>query len=168
MRQLEEAGHLKQQAVEPRADQISSLGKNLVNPHAVVFEPFGQMLDAERHLGRIRVDAELFKEPDQIRVVRVVEDDEPGVDPNRLSVLVHLHGIRMPPRTRLALDERDVREIPQLPRAAQTRDSSADDRDSLFHRLRGCSASKLIQETAITKHVPCSATEKTISELMPK
>ena len=144
MRQLEEAGHLIQQAVEPRADQVSSLGKYLIYPHAVVFEPLGQVLHAERHFGRLRMDAQFIEETDQVRVVRVVEDDEPGVDPNRLTVLVHLHGVRVAARTRLTLDERDVRQIPQLPRAAQTRDPGADDGYLLFHCVTGCSENKLM------------------------
>ena len=81
------------------------------------------------------MDAELVEEPDQMRVVRLVEDDEPGVYPDQLPILLDLDCIGMSARTGLAFDERDVREIPQLPGAAKTRDPGSDDGDPFFHRV---------------------------------
>ena len=79
-------------AQEPRA--------GAPGPPARPLEPAAAR-DGERHLGRLRRDAELAEQARQVRVVRLVVDDEPGVELERIM----RDRVRVASRIRLSLEQ---------------------------------------------------------------
>jgi hypothetical protein len=83
--------------------------------------------DAHRHLGVLRGDAELAEEPDQVRVGRLVVDDEAGVDAHGTQVV----GVGVPAEAVLGLEERDVVLALQHVGGGEAGDARPDDGDTL-------------------------------------
>jgi hypothetical protein len=69
-----------------------------------VLQPGRVVPHAHRHLGVLRGHAELAEQADEVRVGRVVVDDEARVDADVRQVV----GVRVPAEARLGLEERDV------------------------------------------------------------
>ena len=78
----------------------------------------------ERHLRRLGLDAELPEEPGQVRVVRLVVDDEPGVELERIM----RDRVRVPPDMPGRLEELDLVEPRQRVCGAEPGDAGTDDR----------------------------------------
>ncbi len=91
----------------------------------------------ERHVARLRLDAELVEQAHQARVGRLVVDDEPGVDVDRSGRGVHGDRGHVPARGRVALEDGDVVAVAvQGPGGGQAAHPGADDRDP--HRAAAC------------------------------
>ena len=69
-----------QHPAERRPQQVGSLGEQRVEVRAPVLEASLLAAHREAHLARLARDPEPVEQADEVRVVPVVEDDEPGVD----------------------------------------------------------------------------------------
>ena len=75
-----EAQDVDQHAGERRLQQVGALGVERVEVGAPVLHAGELAAHREAHLARLAGHVEALEEPDEVRVVAVVEDDEPGVD----------------------------------------------------------------------------------------
>ena len=80
--------------------------------------------DRERHLGLLRRNAELAEEPRQLRVVRLVVDDEPRVELVRTTLIV----FTWPPGVPVRLEQLDLVGARKRVGCAQPGDTGANDR----------------------------------------
>jgi hypothetical protein len=92
-----EAHEVGDHPLEPRRDEMDALRVQAVRRGAVVLEVADPVRDAERHVRRLRRDAEPREQPLKLRVVAVVADDEAGVDVPRAALGLHPHRVRVPP-----------------------------------------------------------------------
>ena len=107
----EESHDLGDQHQEADVADITTLGEDLVQPHAIVLESAGGVLHAEGHLARFDGDAEFSKETAEVGIGDLVEDDESRVDRDLPTLLLHGHRIRMTARSLLRLEEREIRDV---------------------------------------------------------
>ena len=75
-----EAAQVEDHPVEGRAHQVRALGVEAVGRAARVLEVVHGVAHREAHARRLVLDPEAVQEPLEVRVVPIVEDDEPGVD----------------------------------------------------------------------------------------
>ena len=99
-----EAHDVPQHPVEGGPDQVPALGEQRVERGPVVLETRRIALHAETHVRRLRFDAELGHKPCEVRIGRLAEHDEPGVDGVVLPFQLHVDGVRVPPHVVVRLE----------------------------------------------------------------
>src|SRR5205085_4503224 len=85
--------------------------------------------DAEAHLRGLPTHPEPPQQALEVRVVAIVENDEPGVDVMGLVGRVDANRMRVTPDIRSGLEQRDLVALVQQVRNRETRDAGADDGD---------------------------------------
>ena len=98
-------------------------------------EPAAPVGDREAHVRRLRGDAELGEHALEVRVVALVEDDEPGVDLPAARRRLDADRVRVAARVGAGLEDMDVvAAAMKLGGRDEARDAGADDGDSPFVR----------------------------------
>ena len=95
-------------AMKPRGQEVRALGEQAIRRRTAVLEIPHPVADAETHRRSLRADAEPLEQPLEVRIVAVIEDDEPGVDLMRLVRGVDADRVRVPARVVIRLEHRDV------------------------------------------------------------
>src|SRR5581483_5291499 len=116
------APDLEQEAAEADVRDPPRLGER---PAAGPLEPAVPARDRERHLRVLRADVELAEEPGQIRVVRLVVDDEAGVE----AEAAVLDRVDVAARTRVGLEDLHVVCAGEQVRGTEAGDARSDDRN---------------------------------------
>jgi len=129
----EEAQDLENEGVKARVEDVAPLGEKFVEAHAIVFEAARHVLDAEGHFRGLCLHAEFVKEPHQIGVCGMVEDDESCINRDFASVFLRRHRVRVSTGPSFAFDDCDIGVVAELPSRAHAGDARADDADALFH-----------------------------------
>ena len=114
---------LASRAAEKAHDFTQQRGPAAQRPAARPREP-ATARDRERHLGLLRRDPELGEEPAQVRIVRLVVDDEPCVD----GVRTNGDGVDVAAGIRVRLEQLDVVHTRKCVGCAQPGDPGAHDR----------------------------------------
>ena len=123
---------LGEKAVKARTEKIPALGEDLVDAHAVVFESGGDVLDAEGHLRGFDGDVEFRKEPAEIRIGDLVENDEPGVNRDGPAVFLHRDGVGVAAGAGVLFEEGEPGVLAEVPGAAESGHAGSHDGDVLL------------------------------------
>ena len=119
--------------MKARPQDVAPLGEKFVQPHAVVFEVRRLVAHAEGHFGGLGFHAEFAEKLHEVRVGGMVENDEPRIDRHRRALLIDRNGVRVSSRPGVALDQRDVGRVAELPCRSHAGDTGPDDGDPLPH-----------------------------------
>ena len=103
-----EADDVAEHAQKCGAHQVRTLCEERVQVRAAVLEPRAGHRHPEAHVGRSRRDAELVEELDEARVVRLVVDDESGVDGVPMPINLHVDGVGVPADSGVGLEHGDL------------------------------------------------------------
>ena len=153
----EEAGEVGDHPVKARVGDVSGACEDAAGIGRPL-EAAAAVSDRERHLGRLRRHPELIQQALEVRVVAVVEDDEPGVDVPGAPRGLDRHRVGVPAGAGVGLEHDHVvsREV-ELARRDQARDPGADDRDAA-HRastpLRLALARPIVEAAEPNEPVP--------------
>ena len=128
LRLLGEADDLADHPSVGRAGQVRRLRDDPQRPR-LVLERATVLRDGERHVARLGDDAQRAEQSDQVRVVRLVVDDEAGVDGERARAVVDLDRVRVTAQVRAGLEHGHVVEARERPGRAQARDPTSHDGD---------------------------------------
>ena len=124
-----EALHLREQAQVGQVPGAARLGEQARDPAgAGVLQTAALAGDRHAHLGRLRGDAELAEQPQQVGVGLLVVHDEPTVDRHRPpGGAGDVVGVGVAPQAIVGLEEGDVVCPLQQVRGGQPSNSGADD-----------------------------------------
>ena len=114
-----------EQTQERGSRQVPPLREHRVEIRAPVFEPAPGVGDAEAHLRRLGLDAQLAQQAGESRVVRLVVDDEPGIDRVRDATDLDVDGMGVAADAPIGLVDASRRDrgAGRAPRRAPTRRS---------------------------------------------
>ena len=124
-----EAQLVADQPPEAQAHQVRAL-REQPPPRVRELEPPVVRRDRHPHLGVLDLDPELAQQRRERRVVAVIVDDEPGVDPALPARIVDADRVRVPADAALGLVEGDRVGGVEGPRGGEAGDPGADDGDS--------------------------------------
>ncbi len=125
--------------VKPRGQEMRALCEQATRRRTAVLEIPHPIADAETHRRPLPADTQPLEQPLEVRIVAVIEHNEPGVDLMRLVRRVDADRIRVPARIAIRLKHGDVmRPLEQMghhqPRDAGTNHSNPHLSDHLSSR----------------------------------
>ena len=109
--------------VKPRGQEMRALCEQATRRRTAVLEIPHPVADAETHRRSLPADTQPLEQPLEVRIVAVVEHDEPGVDLMRLVRRVDADRVRVPARIAICLEHGDVMRPVQQMRHHQPRDA---------------------------------------------
>ncbi len=127
-----EVGQFGHHPVKPRRHEVGPLGEQPVGRGAGVLEVARGVAHAEAHRRRLRLHPKLAQQPLETRIVAVVEDDEAGVDVERLVGRVNPHGVGVPAGVIGPLEHRDL--VPSVQEVGDHEAGYAGSDDGDLHR----------------------------------
>ena len=140
-----EAGDVLQHRPEARAHQIAALGEKTGQAGATIFEPAFVQRHGEGHLGRLRRDAKMVHQRNEVRICRLVVDDETGIDRRLAAASGDTNRVGVAAEARSGLEQHHVVSPPQQPCRRETGDAGTNHRDphrlslrGLHHRISAC------------------------------
>ena len=120
---------LGHEAEERWSCEVAPLREQGVEVGAPILEAARGVRDAEAHLGRLRLDAELAQESGESRIVRLVVDDESGVNGVYDAADLNVDRVGVAADSRVGLIDGHLMVVLQCVRRDQSRHAGADDRD---------------------------------------
>jgi hypothetical protein len=120
---------------EARADQIAAAAQEGGGVDGRILGLSAAQRHAERHVREFRFDAKMLEQRNEVRVGRVVEDDEAGIDWRWAETCIHHHRVRMAPEAIVLFVNDDVVLLAQQPRRRHSGYARADDGDTLPGRV---------------------------------
>ncbi len=124
------AHDIEQQGNKARAKQIEALGEQAVQTQTAIFQRAFVDRNAERHVRQLMGNAQMIEQFQQVRIARLIEDDEAHVDPQRLGLRADIDRMAVAPDLIFRLEDGDVVMRIEVPGRRQAGNTGADDGDA--------------------------------------
>lgn len=122
-----EAVDVFEEEPESRAEEIATLGEEVIDAGAGEFDVGGSVLDTEGHGGGADGDLQLVEEPAEVGIGDAIKNHEAGVEGGGLTGFGDVDGVGMAAGVVVLFEEGDVKKRMQEVGDAHSCNSGADD-----------------------------------------